>query len=142
MYGFLVRSSRAWALVREALLALGADECSTTSSEAYGGYLETLIFGAALLALRCWHSCEAWETPHSHAVAIWRSPAGDSPPSLGLWSDVLVAPFVFLTAGALTIFCWPTTALGGGPRALLPFLLGLSPGSSTWRLRRRPRRVA
>ncbi|HEY7022129.1 MAG TPA: hypothetical protein VH349_13505 [Ktedonobacterales bacterium] len=127
MYGFLVQiTSRAWALVGEALLALGADEMLYHQLEAYGGYLETLIFGAALLALTCWlirTQRDATLTRRRYlALAGWGLAAG-----LGLWSDVLVAPFVVLTAGALALFCWPTVRRWGAVLALSCLLLGLSP---------------
>jgi hypothetical protein len=127
MYGFLVQiTSRAWALVGEALLALGADEMLYHQLEAYGGYLETLIFGAALLALTCWlvrTQGDATLTRRRYlALAGWGLAAG-----LGLWSDVLVAPFVVLTAGALALFCWPTVRRWGTLLALSCLLLGLSP---------------
>jgi hypothetical protein len=127
MYGFLVQiTSRAWALVGEALLALGADEMLYHQLEAYGGYLETLIFGAALLALTCWlvrTQGDATLTRRRYlALAGWGLVAG-----LGLWSDVLVAPFVVLTAGALALFCWPTVRRWGTVLALSCLLLGVSP---------------
>jgi len=127
MYGFLVQiTSRAWALVGEALLALGADEMLYHQLEAYGGYLETLIFGAALLALTCWLVLTQGNATLARrrylALAGWGLAAG-----LGLWSDVLVAPFVVLTAGALTLFCWPMVRRWGTVLALSCLLLDLSP---------------
>ena len=127
MYGFLIQvTSRAWALVGEALLALGADEMLYHQLEAYGGYLETLIFGAALLALTCWlvrTQGDALPARRRYlALAGWGLAAG-----LGLWSDVLVAPFVVLTASALALFCWPTVRRWGTVLALSCLLLGLSP---------------
>jgi hypothetical protein len=127
MYGFLVQiTSHAWALVGEALLALGADEMLYHQLEAYGGYLETLIFGAALLALTCWliraQGDAALTRRRYLALTGWGLAAG-----LGLWSDVLVVPFVVLTAGALALFCWPTVRRWGAVLALSCLLLGLSP---------------
>jgi hypothetical protein len=127
MYGFLVQvTSRACALAGEALLALGADEMLYHQLEAYGGYLETLICGAALLALTCWliraQGDATLTRRRSLALAGWGLAAG-----LGLWSDVLVAPFVILTAGALALFCWPTVRRWGAVLALSCLLLGLSP---------------
>jgi hypothetical protein len=127
MYGFLVQiTSRAWALAGEGLLALGADEMLYHQLEAYGGYLETLLFGAALLALTCWlvrtQDDATLMRRRYLALAGWGLAAG-----LGLWSDVLVAPFVVLTAGALTLFCWPTVRRWGTVLALSCLLLGLSP---------------
>jgi hypothetical protein len=127
MYGFLVQvTSRVWALVGEALLALGADEMLYHQLEAYGGYLETLIFGAALLALTCWLVRTQDDTTLTRrrylALAGWGLAAG-----LGIWSDALVAPFVVLTAGALALFCWPTVRRWGAVLALSCLLLGVSP---------------
>jgi hypothetical protein len=127
MYGFLVQvTSRAWALAGEALLALGADEMVYHQLEAYGGYLETLLFGAALLALTCWlirTQGDATLTRRRHlAFAGWGLAAG-----LGIWSDALIAPFVVLTAGALALFCWSTVRRWGAIIALSCLLLGISP---------------
>jgi hypothetical protein len=127
MYGFLVQiTSRAWALAGVALLALGSDEILYHQLEAYGGYLETLVFGAALLALTCWLVRTEGDAPlarrRSLALAGWGLAAG-----LGLWSDVLVAPFVILTAGALALFCWTTVRRWGAILALSCLLLGVSP---------------
>jgi hypothetical protein len=127
MYGFLIQiTSRAWALAGEAILALGADEMLYHQLEAYGGYLETLIFGASLLALTCWLVRVQGEPRYARrstwAFAGWGLAAG-----LGLWSDVLVAPFVVLTAGALALFCWPAVRRWGALLAVSCLLLGISP---------------
>jgi hypothetical protein len=127
MYGFLVQiTSRAWALAGAALLALGSDEILYHQLEAYGGYLETLVFGAALLALTCWlvrtEGDATLSRRRSLALAGWGLAAG-----LGLWSDVLVAPFVILTAGALALFSWTTVRRWGAILALSCLLLGVSP---------------
>jgi hypothetical protein len=127
MYGFLIQNTtRAWALAGEALLALGADEMLYHQLKAYGGYLETLLFGAMLLTITCWlvrTQGDATLVRRRYlALAGWGLAAG-----LGVWSDALVAPFVVLTAGALALFCWPIMRRWGAALALSCLLLGVSP---------------
>jgi preprotein translocase subunit SecG len=127
MYGFLIQiTSRAWALAGEAILALGADEMLYHQLEAYGGYLETLIFGASLLALTCW-LVRAQGDPRYARRSTWAFAGWGLAAGLGLWSDVLVAPFVVLTAGALALFCWPAVRRRGALLAVSCLLLGISP---------------
>jgi len=127
MYGFLIQiTSRAWALAGEAILALGADEMLYHQLEAYGGYLETLIFGASLLALTCW-LVRAQGDPRYARRSTWAFAGWGLAAGLGLWSDVLVAPFVVLTAGALALFCWPAVRRWGALLAVSCLLLGISP---------------
>src|SRR5262249_30710658 len=55
MYALLAQLfDRRWALVGLMLLAFGADDMLYHQLEAYGGYLETLFFGAVLLVLATW----------------------------------------------------------------------------------------
>jgi hypothetical protein len=127
MYAFLIQiAPRPWALFGVALLAVGADEMLYHLLQAYGGYLETLIFGASLLAITCWLVRTQGNANLARrrywGFAGWGLAAG-----LGLWSDLLVAPFVITTAGALALLCWPTVRRWGGVLALSGLLLGLSP---------------
>lgn len=108
------------ALISIALLSLGTNEMLFRQLEAAGGYSETLAFGSLCLLLAGWLSLTyqpAAPTPDMppktlsgrafplrwrrwFAYAGWGLSAG-----LGLWSDVLVLPFVAASFGLLLVCC-------------------------------------
>ncbi|MBF6591064.1 MAG: hypothetical protein IVW57_11140 [Ktedonobacterales bacterium] len=127
MYWLLTQAfERKWALLGLVFLSLGADDMLYHQLNAYGGYLETLLFGALLTVLTCWLVRTADATTHARrrpwVYAGWGLAAG-----LGLWSDPLVAPFVALTALALVVTCWHEVRGRLALLALLGLVLGLSP---------------
>src|SRR5262249_12939875 len=116
---------RRGSLVGLALRAFGADNMLYHPLEAYGGYLETLFFGALLLTLATWlvrTGADAQRGRRLLAFGAWGLVAG-----LGLWSDPLVAPFVALSALALALLCWRVARGRAGVIALLGLLLGVAP---------------
>jgi hypothetical protein len=126
MYALLAQLfDRRWALIGLVLLAFGADDMLYHQLEAYGGYLETLFFGALLLALATWlvrTGTAAKRARRLLTFGMWGLAAG-----LGLWSDPLVAPFVALSALVLVLLCWRDVRGRAGAIALLGLMLGVVP---------------
>lgn len=128
------------ALVSTALLSLGTGEMLFRQLEAAGGYSETLAFGSLCLLLAAWlaltHVPAASRPDTSTAApsgsvrrrqwlrwaayAAWGLSAG-----LGLWSDLLVLPFIVTSLTLLLICCRDELR----SRALVFLALGLVIGA-------------
>ncbi len=105
-----------------ALLAVGPSEGLYRELWAGGGYGETLLTAALLMALATWLALTSSDSPASTrphwykrlaGFAAWGLVAG-----LGVWSDTLVLPFALCSGLLLAAFCWREW------RAALPCLLG------------------
>lgn len=118
--------TRGWALCGLVLLSLSDDDMLYHQLEAYGGYLETLLFGALTLLLAVWlirtHGDPTRRRWRSWAYLGWGVAAG-----LGIWSDPLVLPFVALSAFCLILTCWHEVRRWMGALALAGLLIGLAP---------------
>jgi hypothetical protein len=100
--------SKTWALVTLLLLGLGSSYVLGRELSAIGGYPETLLFGSLSCLLACWLALtynpalpmrkRVWRFA---AYACWGLIAG-----LGLWSDLLIIPFVLLPGLLLLAACW------------------------------------
>ncbi|MGH2514709.1 MAG: hypothetical protein ACRDHP_03555, partial [Ktedonobacterales bacterium] len=118
------------ALIALLLLSLGTQEMLFRQLEAAGGYAETLVFGAATLLLASWLALrphvrigDAHETRRRRLAYFgWGLAAG-----LGLWSDVLVLPFLVTSAALLFLFRWRDLRGRTGLLALAGLLLGALP---------------
>ena len=117
--------SRAWALVVVTLLGLGSSFVLTRELSAIGGYPETLLFGslafllAAKLALT-YEPGQALTRWRAAGYAGWGLVIG-----LGLWSDLLIAPFVLCSGLLLLVCCWRELArVVAGLWALLGLVVG------------------
>jgi hypothetical protein len=136
--------TRMLALFTLVLLALGTRILFLTELVAGGGAVETLLFGSLLLLLSSWLALTF--TPNRSprqqlwrflAYAGWGFTAG-----IGLWSHLLVAPFILVTGLILLIFCWAEVhkwallflvvglALGSYP--LIVYNLHAAPGQNSW----------
>ena len=100
--------SRALGLVTLGLLGLGSGYVMARELSAIGGYPETLLFGSLVFLFAAWlvlssHPGSLWRGSSWRfaAYAAWGISAG-----LGLWSDLLIAPFVFISALLIACFCW------------------------------------
>lgn len=129
MYHLLSQAfSRGWALAGLVLLSLGDDDMLYHQLEAYGGYLETLLFGALMIVLATWlirtSAATAHHTRHRRA---WGYLALGLAAGLGIWSDPLVAPFVALSALFLLLTCWCELRRRMAILALAGLLIGISP---------------
>jgi hypothetical protein len=124
--------SPGWALFGLVLLALGGNPVLYLLLNAYGGYLETLLFGALLVLLVIWlirlgaegsaARWRLWRRWRLWGFAGWGLAAG-----LAIYSDPLVAPFVALGALALVLVFRRELLGRWGMLACLGFLLGVSP---------------
>ena len=99
--------SKKLALVTLALLSVGASNILIPEIRAVGGAVETLLFGTLTMLLACWLALTA-DQHQSHrnkwrlmAYGGWGLAAG-----LGLWSHLLVCPFILMSGLILVIFCW------------------------------------
>lgn len=99
--------SRRVALVSIVVLGLGTHEILFRQLEAAGGYSETLAFGSLAMLLAGWLALSYRPEPTRierrwrwAAYAVWGLVVG-----LGLWSDVLVLPFVVASGILLLLFC-------------------------------------
>lgn len=100
--------SKKLALVALALLSVGSRNILLPEIRAVGGAVETLLFGTLLMLLACWLALTAEREmlPHRRhlrmaAYAGWGLSVG-----LGLWSHMLVAPFILTSGLILIIFCY------------------------------------
>jgi hypothetical protein len=121
--------SRRMALATLGVLALGSSTIMLSELRAMGGEIETMLFGSLSILLALWLALTAtverrqqkrWQ--RHYAYIGWGLVVG-----LGLWSDMLVAPFV-LAGGLILLACcyreWRSraipciiagTAIGGFP---------------------------
>lgn len=124
MYPLLARLyTRIWALLGLAMLALGSDAMLYHQLNAYGGYLETIFFGALAILLSTWLARGAGTARQRRLGYFgWGLAAG-----LGIWSDPLVLPFVALSALLIAALCWREVRSRLVALALLGLLVGLAP---------------
>ncbi len=96
--------SKKWALLTLLFLALGSDAILTRELAAVGGDAETLVSGTLILLLSIWLSLSVQDGSHRKrrllAYAGWGLAAG-----FGVWSHLLVVPFILMGALILWLFC-------------------------------------
>jgi hypothetical protein len=111
------------ALVSLLLLSIGTKEILLRQLSAVGGAIETLTFGAALMLLGTWLGTSPPREGYrrSFALAGWGLAAG-----LGIWSHLLVLPFVAASGLLLILACRKELRT----RALLYLVIGLTVGLS------------
>jgi 4-amino-4-deoxy-L-arabinose transferase-like glycosyltransferase len=121
--------SRGLALVSLILLCLGADGILRQELWAMGGYPETLLFGALVMLIASWlalsfHRVASQPYPWVRYLlyGCWGLAAG-----LGLWSDLLVMPFVLMSALLLLVGCWREWRTWALPCLLLGLVIGALP---------------
>lgn len=132
------------ALVTLAVLALGSNPVLTRELVAVGGDPEILMTGALLMALASWLAL-TWN-PQEPQQRRWRRVlvygAWGLVAGFSLYSHVLGAPFVALSAVMLLVFCWRELLGWATVGAVMGALIGLSPliyynltltkGEGTW----------
>jgi hypothetical protein len=108
------------ALLAAGLLAFGSPYFVVLGVRAYGGYVETLLFGTLLLLLALRGAAPAGRS-------LWATASLGLLAGLALWTNVLVAPFV-LAAAAILWWQRRTDLLGRkGLLLIAALLLGASP---------------
>lgn len=114
-----------WALVGLVFLSLSSPAALYLLLNAYGGYLETLFFGALLILLTCYLLRIGGKPARSRQLAMfgaWGAVAG-----FGIYSDLLFAPFVMFSLLALIVTLRRKLLRKAGLFLCLGFLLGISP---------------
>ena len=121
--------SKPIALLTVAVLSFGSDDLVRREMKADGGYMETLLFGTLLLVLSVLLA-RGYMRPPTILARLWRLAgyaAWGLVAGLGLWSDLLILPFIVVAGGLLVWFCW-RDILSLFPFALLfGFFIGAFP---------------
>ena len=100
--------TKSLALITLILLCLGSNPMLTRELVAIGGYPETLLFGSILMLLSCWLVLDSNGDISSseRRRRLWAYSAWGLVAGLGIWTHVLVAPFVLMGGILLLLFCW------------------------------------
>ncbi len=118
--------SRGWALAGLAIVGLGSDTMLYHELSAWGGYLETILFGAlmTLIAVRLVRGADRTVKKRWRCASFgaWGLTAG-----LAVWSDPLAAPFVAFSALFLVVTLWHEIRGWCGVAATVALVIGLSP---------------
>lgn len=136
--------NKIFALVVLALLSVGSHYVLEYQLHSYGGYPDTLFLGTLLFLCAFYLSFfDARGVPLRKrwwrylAYACWGGAAG-----LGLWSDMLIAPFILTSGLLILLFCWRELLrilpiiciLAGlyiGARPLISYNLHAAPGKDS-----------
>ena len=100
--------SKKLALLSLLLLSLGSSSILSREVEALGGRLENLLFGSLMLLLASWLAL-SYHAGLSGRKAMLRLAAYGFLGlviGLGLWSDLLILPYVVMVGVFLVLFCW------------------------------------
>jgi len=138
--------SRGLALFSLFVLSLGSSYMIARPLSAIGGYGETLLLGSLLCVLATALSLSKTSGTFSRSSLCWRLVGFFSwglCAGLGLWSDLLIAPFVACSGLLLLICCWPEflrilaplfllLGLLIGAYPLLAYNLHAAPGLDSW----------
>jgi hypothetical protein len=118
-----------FAVLAVAILSLGTDFMLYLQLEATGGYMEILIFTLIILLItrRLCLTMPREGAPHltrerAMLYAAWGFVAG-----VGLWSQVIIAPFVVLAGAVLALCCWREMRHWLGAILLASLIVGVSP---------------
>ncbi len=122
--------SKPLALVTLAVLSVGSIPFLTRQMIATGGSSQTLLFGSLAFLLATWLAL----TYQRHAALMIRLRrllgygAFGLVVGLGMWSDMIVLPYLAMAGLLLLVFCWRELLLWGGwLAALLGVFIGLQP---------------
>lgn len=96
--------SKTWALITLLLLALGSDAILTRELVAVGGDAETLVSGTLILLLVIWLSLSVQDGTQRKRRLLAYTGCGLAA-GFGVWSHLLVVPFILLGAIILLLFC-------------------------------------
>jgi 4-amino-4-deoxy-L-arabinose transferase-like glycosyltransferase len=120
--------SKKLAIITLVLLSLGSNPMLSRELVAIGGYPETLLFGTIVMLLAAWlvlTSIPSRRPPDRRrllAYSAWGLVAG-----IGVWTHMLVAPFVLASGLLLLLFCWRELLGWASLCLLVALLIGISP---------------
>ncbi|HEX4202651.1 MAG TPA: hypothetical protein VHZ51_00295 [Ktedonobacteraceae bacterium] len=103
--------SKGLALVTLVLLCLGSNPMLTRELVAIGGYPETLLFSTIIMLLSSWLALTSKPQPRDLSRAerrkrLWGYAGWGFVAGLGIWTHVLVLPFVLVGGILVLLFCW------------------------------------
>jgi len=110
------------------LLSLGSKEVLLRELFVIGGYVETILFASLAFLLASWLALSPVPpagSPKKRIARLTGYGAWGLVIGLGLWSDLLLLPFVACSTIVLLLFCWRELARG----AIIPLLIGLVLGA-------------
>jgi len=117
------------ALITLVVLSIGSTGVLAPEMTVLGGAVETLLFGALLMLLATWLSLSSGQEMSSRkkwqriaGFAAWGCCAG-----LGLWSHLLVTPFVLVSGLLLLLFCRREARTWASLALLTGLVIGLLP---------------
>ena len=117
------------ALVTLIILSLGSIGELFVQLRAIGGYAETLLFSSLLLLLATWLAFSYKKNLSLKKRLLryilyccWGYLVG-----VGIWSDLLIMPFVVMSAAFLLVLCWPDLDSLAPSCVIASFTLGILP---------------
>ncbi|GCE21091.1 ArnT family glycosyltransferase [Dictyobacter kobayashii] len=108
--------SKKLALVTLALLSVGSIPYLTRQTIATGGSSQTLLFGSLSFLIAAWLA-RSYRRHASFRTRLARLPlygAFGLVAGLGMWSDMIVLPFLAMAGLLLLVFCWRELLIWGG----------------------------
>ena len=121
--------TKKFALVVLMLLSLGSNAMFLRELYATGGSTQTLLFGSLAFLFTAWLALSRGQdlSPGRRWLRFacyggWGLVVG-----LGLWSDLIIVPYVVMSALFLLLFCWPDGRSWAPLCLLLGFVIGVFP---------------
>jgi hypothetical protein len=121
--------TKKFALVVLLLLSLGSSAMFLRELYTTGGSTQTLLFGSLAFLIATWLALSRGQvlSPGKRWLRYacyggWGLVVG-----LGLWSDMIVVPYVVMSALFLLLFCWPDGRSWAPLCLLLGFVIGVFP---------------
>ena len=117
------------ALVTLAVLSLGSSYLFTRELITTGGSAETLLFGSLAFLLSFWlaRSYSQYLSPRRRWLRLVGYGCWGLVVGLGLWSDLVVLPFLTMASLLLILFCWRELRSWAPLCLLLGLLIGAFP---------------
>ncbi|GCE14759.1 hypothetical protein KTT_46180 [Tengunoibacter tsumagoiensis] len=122
--------SKGWALVSLSFLSFGSSFVIARQLSAIGGYPELLFFGSLLFLLASYLALTQRKPQASgkHYVRYCLYGAWGLAAGLGLWSDLLLLPFVLCSGLIVVLFCWADLRrIGSAGCLVIGSLIGMWP---------------
>jgi 4-amino-4-deoxy-L-arabinose transferase-like glycosyltransferase len=135
--------TKSLALITLIFLCLGSNPQLTHELISIGGYPETLLFGSMLMLLSSWLVIRSNPDmpPAEQRKRLWIYGAWGLVAGLGIWTHLLIVPFVLVGGLLLLLFCWRemlgwaslclVVALLLGALPMIIYNISAPPGQST-----------